>query len=165
MSTVARHWTPSRTNHQPVSRSSVFVRMQMARATVASLMAELYPRGTKLMGVSSQKLSALRQNGGAVGDVAALMIARPEHALRIASHLLSKARLLSTDPHGCMLAVLCAEQRADSDEDCAQADLLASPDSPIAMREYVRLADNALAQLQAARDVVGRRLAVKESGR
>lgn len=137
----------------------------IARLNAASLYLDIAPRGTKLAGVSSQRLSDGRETGGAVGQVAVEMIAMPEHALRIAKHLLAVARGLAAAEYRCMIDVLCAEQRPDSAEDIAQTDLLADPDNPAAMREYLRQNEAAQAGLQEAHDVVARRLREKEAGR
>lgn len=113
--------------------------------------------------LSPQKVSEARNHGGAVGDVAVQMLADPENAMRTAMHLLGVARSVVGDTRTDLLDVLCKEQRADSAEDIAQADVMADR-SDENLRRYIEQADAALAALQEARDAAARELETRKGG-
>lgn len=165
-STIQHRWSGNRGKRRPVSAASVHVRQAMARMAAATLYEELFPKGTKLSqyGIASQKLSDGREEtrGGAVGDVAALMLARPDTAMEIALHLLGVAESVATGSDACLIAVLCEEQSADGAEDVAQVQLLASPDCVEALRAYIAAADAADAARRVARNVAARKAAERE---
>lgn len=151
---------PSWYSHEtrwPLSGSSVLLRIQRERERAAHLMTCLYPRGRKVRPISSQKLSVARETGGAVGDVAALMVADPASALQVAEYLASVARSLSSramPPLGCVLLI---ETRADAEEDVAQ-DALRNEETPESLRNYIDAARRAKAALESAIDAAEKRL-------
>lgn len=114
-------------------------------------MTALFPRGTKLTGISHQHLSRARELGGAVGDVACLMLASPERATRVVEYLDAIARKLR-DARGVTLHdAMRAEQHADGAEDEAQTDVLINPTREN-LWTYIQKADEEIARLQDARD-------------
>lgn len=97
----------------------------------------VWPRGRKVHGVASQRMTTIREDGGCIGDTAALMVADPLHAHEVIEHLRSFLPRASQRP---LVELLLVEQRSDSAEDVAQTQFLAdmTPEHLEAYRDALR---------------------------
>jgi hypothetical protein len=134
--------------------------LHAARMSSAAFARTVWPRGRKVRGVSSQRMTNMRADGGVLGDVAALMVADPKHAHDVIEHLRSFLPRPSQRP---LVELILAGQRSDSAEDIARTEALAdmTPEKLAAYRDSLRAA---IADAQRLLDAVNQQLQERGEG-
>lgn len=148
-----------RSNESPVrfSPPSAMVRAEQIREYAARTCTLAFPPRKKFRPLlSAQKLSQMRHQGGALGEVGVMCLANPAEAQRLAAFVQRVADSVTKDA-GCFVAAMKREQEADAAEDIAQTDVLLNP-TPENLREYIEKCDAAIARLREARDAAQREL-------